>query len=80
MQLGDPDEVRPPSNVFALATPYHLLIKLAWEIGQLRSALQTEQKIDGPTARLSLGDRDRCLNLSKRVEHCCASGPREVGR
>lgn len=45
MQLGDPDEVRPPSNVFALATPYHLLIKLAWEIGQLRSALQTEQKI-----------------------------------
>lgn len=34
-----------PSNVFALATPHHFLLKLHWEIEQLKIALKTEHKI-----------------------------------
>jgi hypothetical protein len=40
-----PDEAeipRPPSKVFALATPHHLLIKLHWELVQLRSSLEAK--------------------------------------
>ncbi|GAB9248255.1 hypothetical protein [Bradyrhizobium diazoefficiens] len=34
-----PDQLDPPSNVFAMATPHHLLLKLYWEIKQLRASL-----------------------------------------
>jgi hypothetical protein len=46
MRVPDPnDHPKAPSNVFALATPHHLLIKLAWENGQLRQPLKTKQPI-----------------------------------
>ncbi|MDH2384820.1 hypothetical protein [Bradyrhizobium sp. CER78] len=40
-----PDQPDPPSNVFALATPYHLLHKLYWEIEQLRSSLASKRSL-----------------------------------
>jgi hypothetical protein len=40
-----PDQPEPPSNVFAMATPHHLLIKLHWEIKQLRLALEAERDL-----------------------------------
>jgi hypothetical protein len=46
VNLPELDELpRPPSKVFALATPDHLLMKLHWEIGQLRAALETKQPV-----------------------------------
>ncbi|WP_316185955.1 MULTISPECIES: hypothetical protein [unclassified Bradyrhizobium] len=46
MFADNPDkDSQAPSNVFALATPQHLLIKLAWEIGQLRRSFEVEQPI-----------------------------------
>lgn len=39
------EEDRPPSNVFALATPHHLLIKLHWEVRQLRASLVGERRV-----------------------------------
>jgi hypothetical protein len=40
-----PDQPESPSNVFALATPHHLLIKLHWEIKQLRLALEADRDL-----------------------------------
>jgi hypothetical protein len=45
MSLPEPELPQSPSKVFALATPHHLLIKLHWEIRQLRIALETEQPV-----------------------------------
>ena len=45
MRVPELDELPPPSKVFALATPDHLLIKLHWEIGQLRASLETKQPV-----------------------------------
>jgi hypothetical protein len=45
MKVSVPEEQdRPPSNVFALATPHHLLIKLHWEVRQLRASLPSNRK------------------------------------
>jgi hypothetical protein len=46
MIVPEPEELpQPPSKVFALATPHHLLIKLHWEIGQLRTSLEIKQPV-----------------------------------
>ena len=45
-ELNIPDEPEePPSNVFAMATPHHLLLKLSWEIKQLRLSMQSERHL-----------------------------------
>jgi hypothetical protein len=38
------EQDKPPSNVFALATPHHLLIKLHWEVRQLRASLPSKRR------------------------------------
>jgi hypothetical protein len=40
-----PDQPEPPSNVFAMATPHHLLIKLHWEIKQLRLSVHATDRL-----------------------------------
>jgi hypothetical protein len=36
-------EAKPLNEVFALTTPQHMLMKLAWEIGQFERALAAER-------------------------------------
>jgi hypothetical protein len=44
--LDVPDEPeKSPSNVFAMATPHHLLLKLHWEIKQLRASMEGERRL-----------------------------------
>jgi hypothetical protein len=45
-RLNLPDErEETPSNVFAMATPHHLLLKLHWEIKQLRQSIEGQRKL-----------------------------------
>jgi hypothetical protein len=40
-------QTKPPKEVFALATPQHMLTKLAWEIDKFERALAAEGRKDG---------------------------------
>ena len=40
-------QTKPPKEVFALATPQHMLTKLAWEIDKFERALAAEGREDG---------------------------------
>jgi hypothetical protein len=66
-RLNVPDEAEEtPSNVFAMATPHHLLLKLHWEITQLRASMEGERRlVDTHAPADDLRDLPR-LNLKRR--------------